>query len=83
MNKQKRISRRTAKVLIAYLLGNCVQIILHTLAANNYMMRPILFCIAAGFLVFLAVVSGVTLANSENPRRMKTYAEYAEEEEVN
>ena len=72
----KRISKRTMRVLIAYLMGNGVQIILQTLAKNTWMDRPILFCIASGFLVFIAIVAGVTLATADNSR-LKTYADYA------
>lgn len=72
----KRINKKTTRVLIAYLLGNGVQIILQTLARNTYMDRPILFCMASGFLMFVAVCAGVILATSEKPWG-KTYADYA------
>lgn len=73
---------KTAKVLVAYVLGNAVQIVLHALAKNTYMARPILFCAAAGFLVFAAVVFGAVLSAGENKQSGKHYAEYVENDHV-
>lgn len=74
------MSKKTAKVMAAYIIGNLVQIVLAILAKVAYMSRPILFCGAAGFLVLTAVVAGISLANSDKaPVHQKTYREYAEE----
>jgi len=74
------MNKKTAKVMAAYLLGNIMQIVLQILAKVSYMSKPILFCIAAGFLVVIAVVAGITLADSNRePERQKSYREYAEE----
>ena len=70
--------KKTAKYLIAYIAGNIVQIILNALAKNTYMMHPIWFCIAAGFLVLAAIMGGVILSNSEKETvKKKSYADYA------
>lgn len=78
------MNKKTVKVMTAYLLGNLMQIVLQILAKVSYMSRPILFCIAAGFLVVIAVVAGISLADSNRePERQKSYREYAEEAGLN
>ena len=67
---------KTRKVLIAYVAGNIVQLILHALANNTYLLHPILFCSAGGFLVLAAIIGGVMLANGEKVQK-KSYADYA------
>ena len=59
-----------AKVLVAFVAGQFVQVIAHLIAKTNYMMRPVLFCIAAGFLVF------VLLGKDDKPKK-KSYKDYA------
>lgn len=65
-----------AKVLIAFVAGQFVQVIAHLIAKTNYMQRPVLFCIAAGFLVFVAVLAGVILGKDDKPKK-KSYKDYA------
>lgn len=78
------MNKKTAKVMAAYLLGNIMQIVLQILAKVSFMSRPILFCTAAGFLVVIAVVAGISLADSNRePERQKSYREYAEEAGLN
>lgn len=73
------MNKKTAKVMAAYILGNAIQIILAILAKVSYMSKPILFCIAAGFLVVIAVVAGITLADSEKSlAHEKSYKEWAD-----
>ena len=67
---------RTTKYLVAYLLGNAVQVLLHTVADFNYMRRPILFCISAGVIVFALVLFGVAIIKGETKPRH--YSEYVE-----
>ena len=67
---------KTTKLLLAYLLGNAVQVLLHLLAKNTYMMRPILFCIAAGVVVFALILFGVAISKTE--QKPRHYAEYVE-----
>lgn len=67
---------KTIKFLLAYLLGNAVQILLHLVSKNTYMMRPVLFCIAAGVLIFALILFGAGIGGNES--KPKHYAEYAE-----
>lgn len=74
------MSKTTAKVLSAYIIGNIMQIVLAVLAKVSYMSRPILFCVSAGFLVLIAIIAGITLADSEKKpeHRQKSYKDYAD-----
>lgn len=77
------MNKKTAKVMAAFIIGQIVQVICHVLAKVAYMNRPVLFCIAAGFLITVAVIAGITLADSEKqPTHQKTYAEWAEQEDL-
>ena len=66
----------TTKLLLAYLLGNAVQVLLHTVADFNYMRRPILFCGAAGVIIFALILFGVAISKGETKPRH--YSEYVE-----
>lgn len=76
------MNKKTAKVMAAFIIGQFVQVICHILSKVAYMNRPVLFCIAAGFLITVAVIAGITLAYSEKPAHQKTYAEWAEQEDL-
>ena len=69
---------KTTKFLLAYLLGNAVQVLLHAVADFNYMHRPILFCVAAGVIIFALILFGVGISDGE--QKPKHYYEYAEAE---
>ena len=72
------MNSKTAKVMAAFVLGQLVQIVLAVLAKVSFMSKPVMFCIAAGFLILLAVVAGITLADSEkSPAHEKSYKEWA------
>lgn len=77
----------TAKILFAYALGQATQLVIHgaCLANNMYSYRQIPFCIAAGFLVLFATVSGALIGRNkaEKPAHEKTYKEWAEIPEDN
>ena len=74
------MSNKTAKVMAAFIMGQAIQIVFHLMSNLNFMRHEILFCIAAGVLLTIAVIAGITLADSERKtERQKTYAEYAEE----
>lgn len=74
------MNKKTAKVMAAFVVGQLVQIVLAVLAKVSFMSKPILFCIAAGFLVVIAVVAGISLADSNRePEHQKSYREYEEE----
>lgn len=75
------MSKRTTAIMSAFIMGQIVQLILAVLAKVSFMSKPILFCIAAGFLVVIAVVSGIVL-ESDNGKtkheKAKSYKDYAE-----
>lgn len=74
---------KTAKVLLAYVAGQATQIVIHAmcLANNMYNYRQIPFCLAAGFVLFFAIVSGVWIANAkektEPAHEKKSYLDWA------
>ncbi len=75
---------KTAKVLLAYVAGQVTQIVIHAMCLTNnmYSYRQIPFCLAAGFVLFFAIVSGVWIANAkektEPAHEKKSYLDYAE-----
>ena len=71
--------KKTVKYLVWFIVGQIAQLVLALVAKVSYMDRPILFCMAAGFLLTVAICAGVRLAKSEEPRSM-TYLDYAKEE---
>lgn len=75
------MSKRTTAIMSAFIMGQIVQIVLAVLAKVSYMSKPILFCIAAGFLVVIAVVSGIVLESDKGEtkhEKVKSYKDYAE-----
>lgn len=74
---------KTAKVLLAYVAGQATQIVIHAmcLANNMYNYRQIPFCLAAGFVLLFAIVSGVWIANAkektEPAHEKKSYLDWA------
>ena len=70
---------KTAKVLIAYVLGQVTQLVVHAVALNLWYGRQIPFCLAGGFIVLFALIAGVVLSETEGdkPEHQKTYADYA------
>lgn len=75
------MSKNITRAILAYILGNVVQIILALVAKVSYMDRPILFSAAAGFLVLVAVMAGMRLVMQDaKETRPKTYQDYANEQ---
>ena len=81
----------TSKILIAYTLGQSTQLVIHGMALNFNMWndRQIPFCIAAGFVILFAVISGVFISEDRSEKKAahekKSYSEYLkpkEEKEV-
>lgn len=73
----------TVKIIIAYVLGQATQLVIHgvVLANNMYNYRQIPFCVAGGFVILFAVISGVWIArgkNDANAHEKKTYKDWAE-----
>lgn len=69
--------KKNQKILAAFIVGQFVQVVANLLAKVSYMSRPILFCIAAGFLILAAVVVGMYLGSQEDTPKHKTYKDYA------
>lgn len=73
--------KMVGRVLIAFLVGEAVQIVLQIVAEVNLMRHPVWFCGAAGFLVFVAVFAGARLGVRDGLKdSRKTYRDYAEDE---
>ena len=66
---------KAIKYIIWFLVGQATQVVLAILAKVSFMSKPILFSVAAGFLLTVAIVAGVKLAGEQKP---KSYREYAE-----
>lgn len=66
--------KKSTKLLIAFILGQAVQVVLHAVSMNFWENRRILFCCAAGFLVAVAVFAGVCITKDEKPMSYEDYA---------
>lgn len=67
--------KKAFKYLAWFIAGQAIQIVLAILAKVSFMSRPIWFCVAAGFLLTVAVIAGAKLV--AEPKKM-TYKDYAE-----
>ena len=74
------MSKKCKLYLLWFIAGQVVQVIANILAKTNYMARPILFCIAAGFIMLVAVGVGMWVAGKEKQPTPKSYREWAETE---
>lgn len=59
--------KQSAKVIVAFILGQAVQVICHAVALNLWAYRQIPFCLAGGFLVTVAVFLGTRIGKEEKP----------------
>lgn len=66
--------KKSTKLLIAFILGQAVQVILHAVSMNFWENRRILFCCAAGLLMAVAVFAGVMITKEEKPLTFEDYA---------
>lgn len=79
---------KTITILVAYVAGQITQLVVHGMCLNFNMWsnRQIPFCMAAGFVIFFAILAGALISRSggkEKPSHEKTYKEYAEVPEEN
>lgn len=56
---------RTTQILLAFVLGQVLQLILQALSSKLVSANPLVVCIIIGVLVTLAFCVGITLANRE------------------
>jgi hypothetical protein len=86
----KRIGLKTFGFIVAFVLGQATQLVIHgvCLANNMYNYRQIPFCLAGGFVILAAVIGGVVIAREQDDRlereykHGKNYMEYVEEARV-
>lgn len=74
------MTKRSTKVLAGFIAGQAVQIVCHVLTRTAKMELPVAFCSAAGFLVLVAIVAGVVLAEGDKSetKREKTHIDYVQ-----
>ena len=68
------------KILVAFVAGQATQLVVHGMALsfNMWNNRQIPFCLAAGFVVFFAILSGTLIATEKTePAHEKTYKDWA------
>lgn len=70
---------KVVSVLIAYVLGQATQLVIHgmCLANNMYNYRQIPFCLAGGFVILFAVVSGVIIAKQQDAKIEEEFAQHS------
>lgn len=59
-------SKNGVRILVAFVLGQCVQLVIHAVALNLWAHRQIPFCMAGGFVIFFAVLMGMRVAVKES-----------------
>lgn len=62
--------KTTTKIILAYIIGQATQLVIHgfELSVSMWDSRQIPVCLAAGFLVLVAMMIGVYISNSENKK---------------
>lgn len=68
--------KKAYKYLLWFIAGQAAQIVLHLVSKNNYMMRPVMFCAAAGFLLAVCVFAGASITREKTTAL--SYLDYAE-----
>ena len=76
------MTNRTAKIIVAFLAGQVVQVVLHSVAMSCGMWdsKRISFCIAGGVLTLVILISGVLISGEgaeKIPEDEMTYLDYA------
>jgi len=74
------MSKKCKGSLVWFIVGMVVQVIAQILAKQTYMLHPVLFCIAAGFLILVAIGAGMVVAEKDKTeQKPMSYMDYAEE----
>lgn len=68
------------RIIVAFIAGQVVQIVLHTVSMNLWEHRQIPFCIVGGLLFLFAVVSGAWASSASSDRlpERKSYTDFAQ-----
>lgn len=74
--------KASTKILIAFMVGQIAQLVIQGMCISMAMWdnRRIAFCIAAGTIIFVALLAGVRIAARETAivhQERKSYADYA------
>ena len=70
--------KNSVKVMIAFILGQATQVVIHAVSFNFWESRQIPFCIAGGFLVAVAVFMGMRVAKQDEPPKPVSYLDFVE-----
>ena len=62
------MNKKTMGIVLAYVAGQVTQLVIHgvVLANNMYNYRQIPFCLAGGFVILFAILSGVWIAGAKD-----------------
>lgn len=74
------MSSTCTKIVIAFIVGQLVQIIFNVVAKVSYMSKPIAFSAAAGFILLMTLFAGMHVANLERPKEKTSYKDYLDAE---
>lgn len=73
------MSKQCKNSLVWFVMGMIVQIIAQILAKQNYMIHPVWFCVAAGFLILVAVGAGMIVEGRTHiEEKPMSYMDYVE-----
>lgn len=73
--------KQSTKILLAFVIGQAIQVVFHAVSFAYWESQRIPFCIAAGVIITAAVFMGVRIAARETAQSIpRTYTYYAEEE---
>lgn len=64
-NKIIPVSKGAGLLLLAYVIGNAVQLVLHAVCIDFWESWQIPFCAAGGFLFAVAILSGMIVAGRD------------------
>ena len=79
------MSKESKNSIVWFISGMLVQILGHIVAKTNYMLHPVWFCAAFGFIMLIAVVTGMLFEGCSKPKKttnQMTYEEIAELEHL-
>ena len=67
--------KKAYQYLAWFVAGQIAQIVLHLVSKTNYMLHPVLFCGAAGFLLAVCVFAGARITREKTALSYLDYAE--------